>query len=72
MHISHNVPKRQSSRLQKATSKPVLVPIDKHRRTHSTTLFMVIVFRITQSKERFIKVSSPFKQTNPSPQKPRL
>ena len=52
MHISHNVPKRQSSRLQKATSKPVLVPIDKHRRTHSTTLFMVILVRITHVVKR--------------------
>ena len=72
MHISCIVPKRLSSRLQKATSKPILVLIDKPRGTLPTTLFMVIVFRITQSKERFIKVSSPFKQTNPSPQKPRL
>ena len=47
MHISHNVPKRLSSRLQKATSKPVLVPIDKPRWTLPTTLIMVILVRIT-------------------------
>ena len=47
MHISHNVPKRLSSRLQKANSKLVLVPIDKPRWTLPTTLIMVILVRIT-------------------------